>query len=233
MNYKQRRFALEYAQCGNATKAAERAGYSPNGARTQGSIVLADPEVQAAIAEHERDAAYTAGLTKAKLIREIAMIAFANPNEIMRVDVRSCPRCYSDETRKLLEDAGLGDSLQLPAPKCALCGGHGVKSVWLADTSRISESAQKLISGIRQTKDGIEVKLKDQSPYIAMLGKILGVIRDQVEVAGPGGGPIQIETNDPRELSEAQLELYLAANMGVDSGVSQDSQPLTLEGSTA
>jgi phage terminase small subunit len=67
------RFALEYAKNGgNATQAALAAGYSENSAAQQGSAVLKDDRVQAAIRRHQNALAAVAGESRdTVLAREI------------------------------------------------------------------------------------------------------------------------------------------------------------------
>ena len=51
MNKRREKFCFEYAATGNATKAAEAAGYSSRTARSQGQRLLTFVDVQARIAE--------------------------------------------------------------------------------------------------------------------------------------------------------------------------------------
>lgn len=51
MNARQEKFCLEYAASGNATKAAEAAGYSPRSAYSQGNRMLKNDEVQKRLRE--------------------------------------------------------------------------------------------------------------------------------------------------------------------------------------
>lgn len=51
MNSKQQRFAEYYHECGNASLSAERAGYSPKTAYSQGQRLLKNVEVSAYIQE--------------------------------------------------------------------------------------------------------------------------------------------------------------------------------------
>lgn len=55
MNPKRERFCLLYAECGNATKAALGAGYSPRTAKSQGARLLTFADIRARILELERE----------------------------------------------------------------------------------------------------------------------------------------------------------------------------------
>ena len=48
----QQRFIYEYAKCGNGSKAARLAGYSPNAARQQAYENLQKPHVRGALSAH-------------------------------------------------------------------------------------------------------------------------------------------------------------------------------------
>lgn len=54
MNPKQSRFVAEYLKDSNATQAAIRAGYSANGASVQGTRLLANASIAAAIRERQQ-----------------------------------------------------------------------------------------------------------------------------------------------------------------------------------
>lgn len=184
LTFKQRRFALEYFKDKHGTNAALRAGYSEAGASDTGSRLLANPEILAEIEEHEEDAAALAGLTKARVLREMMLIAFADPSELSRVKVTPCMNCWPETLREMFSD---------PNPKCTLCSGQGQRSVWLADTSKVSPGARKLFLSAKQTKDGIEIKTLDRTQMILALARISGLAVDKVEMSGPGGGPLQLQ----------------------------------------
>lgn len=185
LTFKQRRFALEYSKDHHAGNAAIRAGYSERSAVCQGSQLLDNPKVLAQVEEHEEDAAALAGLTKARVLREMMLIAFADPSELTRVRVVPCVNCWPANLIELCDG--------LPNPKCPTCSGHGQRSVWLADTSKVSPGARKLFLSAKQTKDGIEVKTLDRTQMILALARITGLAIDKVEMSGPGGGPLQLQ----------------------------------------
>lgn len=64
------RFVAEYLIDMNATQAAVRAGYSPKTAKAQGSRLLTNADVAAAIAEAKRERADAAGIDAAWVLRE-------------------------------------------------------------------------------------------------------------------------------------------------------------------
>ena len=70
MNPKQTRFVQEYLKDTNATQAAIRAGYSANGAKVQGSRLLTNANVQAAVLKGRARTAEKAEVTLDWLIEE-------------------------------------------------------------------------------------------------------------------------------------------------------------------
>ncbi len=69
MTPKQERFVQEFMIDSNATQAAVRAGYSDHTAKQQGSRLLTNADVQAAIAEAQEARAERTGLTQDTVVK--------------------------------------------------------------------------------------------------------------------------------------------------------------------
>lgn len=76
---KQLAFCHEYIKDRNATKAAERAGYSIKSAQVQGCQLLKHPKVAARIASLTRPIEKKSTLTAERVIQELSNIAFFDP----------------------------------------------------------------------------------------------------------------------------------------------------------
>src|SRR5690242_13110847 len=137
-------FVLEYCKDFVAVRAYIRAGYSEKGAQTGSSLLLANPKIQAAIEERKAELAAVARLTPEWVLKQWMDIASANPEEIVKVRVTSCPSCYDSDTRAMLTEAALSDSLNVPNPECPACRGEGVKTMLITDTRRLSGPARRL-----------------------------------------------------------------------------------------
>ena len=104
MNTKRQRFVDAYLTeaAGNATKAAEIAGYSPKTAGQQGYMLLKDPEIKAAVAERAQALAVQADITAERILSETADVAYA------KVDLKGSDKIKALELlgryRKLWED---------------------------------------------------------------------------------------------------------------------------------
>lgn len=76
------RFVEEYVQDPTSiTKAAKRAGYALETANVAGSRLMADPRIKHAIQVAQDTRAEAIGLSKERVLQELAKIAFAAPGE--------------------------------------------------------------------------------------------------------------------------------------------------------
>ena len=81
------------------------------------------------------------------------------------------------------EKGGPGfDERREPSPECPECFGKGRGYVVIADTERMSDQAALLLAGIKQGKDGIEVKLHSQVDALVNVGRHLGVFNDKLNL---------------------------------------------------
>lgn len=69
-------------------------------------------------------------------------------------------------------------------PECPVCDGEGHDRVFIPDLSTLSPKAAKLYAGIKKTKDGLEVKMRDQDGALANIAKYLGMLVDRSKVEG-------------------------------------------------
>jgi len=95
---RRRRFVEEFMICGNATKAAELAGFSSNRAEQEGSELLKDPIVAGVIARREADLYKRLGLSQERVLTERAAIALADLGEVFteRADGTPAMRPFSE-----------------------------------------------------------------------------------------------------------------------------------------
>lgn len=68
-----------------------------------------------------------------------------------------------------------------PNPDCPLCEGDGIEWVHIADTRDMSPTARALFDGVKETRQGIEVKIQDRSKHLEMLAKHLGMFAGKGE----------------------------------------------------
>lgn len=86
MNEKHQRFVAEYLVDLNATQAAIRAGYSPKTAHVQGSQLLDNPKIAAAIAAGKSKQLAKAEITAQRVLDEIGRLAFSDVRGLFDAD---------------------------------------------------------------------------------------------------------------------------------------------------
>lgn len=83
-----------------------------------------------------------------------------------------------------------------PNKDCLECFGEGVPEVFLADTRKLSENGKALYEGVKEGRDGIEIKTISKQKAEEYLARSAGVFKDKLEV----GGAIAVAS--PQELEE-------------------------------
>jgi len=86
LTLKQQIFCDEYLIDLNATQAAVRAGYSSSTAKDIGCENLAKPNIRTYIDKVMAERSKRTGINQDRVIRELARIAFINPNDVMNLD---------------------------------------------------------------------------------------------------------------------------------------------------
>jgi phage terminase small subunit len=167
MRHKQQRFAIEYCVDFNATQAAIRAGYSPDSAHAQGCDLLKLPEVLKMVEDRKADLAAAAGITPDWILRKWREIVEEDPNDLMETRNKPCSQCWP---------AGL--EYDEPNVACGLCMGQG-RVVTIFKNSR----GRKLFAGVKKTKDGLEIKTRDQDAALKNLSAYLGMSLERREVS--------------------------------------------------
>jgi phage terminase small subunit len=231
---KQAAFVNEYLVDYCGTRAAIRAGYSEDSAGAIATENLTKPLIRAALQRRMAAVAAAAEVDAAMVISELYQLATADPRELSRIEIDSCRHCNGidhkyqwtmPEYESALDDAlaagkpapdmngGFGfDPRREPNPECPGCHGRGVPTVILTASRKLSKGAAKLLSSIKQSKDGsIETKLRDQDAALVALGRVCGVFKDRQELSGPGGSPLQVQPVAPafRTMSDEELKQHL------------------------
>jgi phage terminase small subunit len=179
LNARQTRFAIEYCVDYNATQAAIRAGYSEDSARNLGPELMKNDEIKNAINRHMADCAAAASITPQWILSKWREIVEEDPNDLMETRNKPCSQCWP---------AGL--EYDEPNVACGLCMGQG-QVVTIFKNSR----GRKLFAGVKKTKDGLEIKTRDQDAALKNLSAYLGMSLERRELSGPGGRPLQITVN--------------------------------------
>lgn len=154
---KQQAFVREYLIDLNATQAAVRAGYSEKTAKEIGHENLTKPHIAEAIAAAQEQRAARTEITADMVLREYAKLAFANITDYVKV-----------------------------AEHETMSGGEPVTftRVEVFGTDGIPADKMAAVSEIKETKEGIAVKLHDKKGALDSLARHLGMFNDKLQIEG-------------------------------------------------
>lgn len=161
---KQQRFVAEYLVDLNATKAAERAGYSAKTARQQGARLLSNAAIADSVARGKRASFERVEVKADDVLRELLRIGL--------VDLRQA----------FTAEGALKPIHEMPEDVARALAGVEVEELF---EGKGEERAQ--------TGRLRKVKFWDKPRALELLGKHLKLFVDKVEHAGDGGGPIVVE----------------------------------------
>ena len=202
---RRKRFIEEYPIDRNATQAALRAGYSPRSAYSQGSRLLRDAVIRAAIDERTAAVSEATQITAQAVLERWWQLATADAGELTQFRRMACRHCHGasyayhwiDEPEwmaALVEAEGRGDYAPItceggfgyrrnedPNPDCPKCEGEGVGELWAADTRNLTDAGRALFDGVKKTKDGFEIKQRDRDHALLQVAKHLGMFTETVD----------------------------------------------------
>ncbi|TZG25594.1 terminase small subunit [Sphingomonas montanisoli] len=211
MTPKQQRFVEEYLIDLNATQAAIRAGYSARTADRIGPELLGKTCVADAITEGRARLSEKAEITQEMVLRRWWDIATADPNDLIQFRRTCCRHCHGvdhayqwidpEEFATALSAVAAGEASELPTDDggygydrradphadCPKCFGEGQAHIHGLDTRKLKGGARLLYAGVKQTRDGFEIKMQDQGKALENVARHLGMFVDKVEHSNPDG----------------------------------------------
>lgn len=189
LNPKQEAFVREYLVDLNGKQAAIRAGYSPKTAEVQASRLLSHVKVQEAIAAGKQAIAERTGITLERVLEEYARIAFADIRDVMEwgdtVMVPCSPEVaetfirgdgseadfIDDDIEEELEGQPHGGSLKRnrrSSPENAVAIRAHTPMALIA-SSKIGNDTAKAIAEVKQTPQGLQVKMHNKQAALDKL----------------------------------------------------------------
>ena len=152
---KQARFVEEYLVDLNATQAAIRSGYSKNASSEIGYENLRKPQIADAIAEAQKERSERTEITADKVLTELALLAFANMEDYIRIGTNGDP--YIDLSELTREQAA------------------AISEVAVDDYVEGRGEAAREVKKVR-------LKFHDKKGALVDIGKHLGMFVDRHEV---------------------------------------------------
>lgn len=240
-NETEKHFADRYLVCMCPRTAALEAGYSITTARTKAYQWVSDREhkpwlydyIQAGLEAKRGKFA----ITTSQVLHRLWLIASADPGELVELRRVNCRYCrgdghlyqwreheYLDAVAKAerkhepLPEYGGGfgfDHTLEPVEGCPECNGEGVVQVNPKDTRDLSPGGRALLAGVKQSSQGLEVKMHSQLDALTKIGQHLGMFVDRKELSGPNGAPLVpaaiTAAMDPKEAARAYAEMIKGA----------------------
>jgi len=187
LNDKQRLFIAYYVKCWNATKAYQKAyGCAYTTARTEGSRLLANPNIREEIIKVRDGLTEDALLDKRTLIQKWIDIAFADITDYVKFG-RQEEVVYNDDGQPELDMNGNVKT-------------YAFNYVHLNESAEIDGS---LITEVKQGKDGISVKLADKMKALEFLSKHMDLLNER-ELNQLQVEKMRIEVETVRKSNEKQ-----------------------------
>lgn len=160
----QDRFVDEWLIDFNGTQAAIRAGYSERSARSIAGRLLTKDNIQREISRRQKDLQRRTEVTQERVVKELARIAFANIADYVHV-----------ETQTRTKDDGTETTYQI---------------VMLSETEDLSADQRAALATVKQSVNGVEIKLHDKIKALELLGRHIGMFNDKLSLSGADGGPL-------------------------------------------
>jgi phage terminase small subunit len=76
-----------------------------------------------------------------------------------------------------------------PNPDCPECFGDGVGETFVHDTRKLTPAAARLYAGVKQTREGLDVKMLSQDDALVNVGRHLGLFKDKIALGGDETAP--------------------------------------------
>lgn len=133
-------------------------------------------------------------------------------NSARRQHARDVAACTNQAQVSALGDfdeaGGIGyDARRPPVLACTHCWGDGVGEAFFKPTANLSPEARALYAGVKQTKEGFEVKMQARDKALEMVARHLGMFIDRKEIGGPGDFADLTEEELDRQISETERQV--------------------------
>jgi phage terminase small subunit len=89
------------------------------------------------------------------------------------------------------DEGGYGFAFNAPPhAACPHCRGEGKPDVFIADTTQLTPEDRRLIERVKVTKDGIEIRFRNQQDALTKAGQMLGGFKQTVVLQNPDGSAV-------------------------------------------
>lgn len=221
-------FAENVAAGKKIIEAYRIAGYEGEGsaAYVTASQLLRNPKVYRAVSFLRDQRQKRLSLAEDEIIHQLSSIASANPNELIQYRRLNCRYCWGErhfyqwrdieefdkaaekaanDGKKEPEYGGLGFvETGYPNEECPRCNGEGIPQLHVVDTTQLEGSARWLYAGIKQTQNGLEIRMANQE---AARRDLLKIIETRKSPAGGNGNKRSASDYSPDDYRDAAARL--------------------------
>lgn len=192
-------------------------GVTVGSARTMAARLLAKVDVQDAIAAAKAKRVERTEITADKALQEVWNIATADPRELVEYRVGCCRYCWGKDHRyqrtaaELARDKAAHEAARRADPKkaaakfdvqggdgylrargpnadCPECSGEGEGRTVFHDTRTVSPAAASLFAGVKETKEGLEIKIHSKDAALDKVLRHLGLFEKDNRQKSPLDG---------------------------------------------
>lgn len=190
-------------------------------------LMMKRPAVKAAIEAAEEARLQRLAMTADDVLRDAFLVANTSPNELVEWHIGACRFCWGqghqyqstpDEMRRDVADylraplvkrddplallfnmrGGVGyDARNAPHPDCPECFGEGTGRAVTKDTRTLSEGGQRIYAGIKQTKYGPEVQMRDRGWAVDLAARAAGISTGNLKISSDPSAVVTLTTADP------------------------------------
>lgn len=96
-----------------------------------------------------------------------------------------------------------------PNPECPECFGRGEGYTYAKDLRKVPSAAARLFAGVKETKDGFEIKTRSQDKALELAMRAAGMLKDRGDEDEQGPPPptsvsyVEQDASDPAQVPEA------------------------------
>lgn len=203
--------------------------------RRRAKSLLRRPAIANQVDRQTRDACAALDISPERVLARWALLAFADPRELIRHRRVNCRHCWGADHRYQHSPAEWAQKLAValsaavksgteyeeldpeggdgwranrpPHPECPECCGEGVPDIIVADTDHLSPAAAALFAGIKSTPHGYEIRLADQVKALEALSKFLGITPETVRILSQPLTATADDYSDPERAAETYRRL--------------------------
>lgn len=238
LTLKQEKFCEVYAKTLNGGQSYKTA-YDPEG-RLESQVwyrrachLLKKPNVMARVEGLRKVASDRSAFGITEVLAKWVAIATADPNDLIQHRRLCCRYCYGvnhqyqwHTTEEYALACARAFDRMKPAPPssggygfnatleavatCPGCFGEGQENIYVADTRKLTGGAKALYAGLKKTREGVQILMRDQDDALRNIAKYLGMFKEQIEVKNSFGKnlmSVSTVTQDPVQAAKIYQQL--------------------------